>query len=355
MRIVFDLDDTICRTRNRDYANAEPLYGVIEKIRAAKSMGNYIIIHTARGMLSCNGNVEKAEKKNRKIIEDWLANNNVPYDEIIFGKPYADLYIDDKALNVPQWRQTGIELMTGFSGKPVYHVGEYVIKPTEDTAKVREWYDACSKLCTVSVKVPEIYSAGNGNITMEYIKGDVLSKVFHTALIPRLVLVTLKFRQVQDGKENDLSTYADFIEERANGCYGDFVREFRKQITAGKFKILQKCTFCHGDFTLQNIIADGNTLYLIDPSIKPWNNYLFDAAKMRASLNGLDAAISETGRIFQDVTEIFDSYYSEQEVEEIRWIEITHFIRVRHFAEKMNNSRSLGIIDNCIEILISKL
>lgn len=355
MRIVFDLDDTICRTRNRDYANSEPLNGVIDKIRTAKSMGNYIIIHTARGMLSCGGDVEKAEKKNRKIIEQWLLKNNVPYDEIIFGKPYADLYVDDKALNVLKWQQTGVELLQGFSGKPVYRVGDYIIKPTEDAVLIRDWYDEfLERCCTPTLKAPEIYSAGNGNITMSYISGGVLSRNLTKSILPNLVLATLKFKNVEY-VDNNLHTYADFIENRANGRYADFIKELRHKIEKGYFLKLQKGTFCHGDFTLQNIILKDNVLYLIDPSIKPWNSYLFDAAKMRASLNGLDAAISETGRIFQEYTELFDSYYTEQEVKEIRWIEITHFIRVRHFAEKMNNTRSLGIIDNCIESLISKL
>ena len=30
-----------------------------------------------------------------KITEDWLQKWNVPYDELVFGKPYADIYIDD--------------------------------------------------------------------------------------------------------------------------------------------------------------------------------------------------------------------------------------------------------------------
>jgi hypothetical protein len=32
-----------------------------------------------------------------KTLFAWLDKNNIPYDEIIFGKPLADIYIDDKA------------------------------------------------------------------------------------------------------------------------------------------------------------------------------------------------------------------------------------------------------------------
>lgn len=355
MRIVFDLDDTICRTRNRDYVNAEPLADVVDNIRKAKAMGHYIIIHTARGMLSCNGSVEKAEAKNRKTIEDWLDKNRVPYDEIFFGKPYADLYVDDKAVNLTEWCKTGVQVMLGFSGNEVYHVGNFVIKPSENAVMLREWFEQFIGFGIKFFKVPEIYSAGNGYLTMSYIKGNVLSDVFSPMFIPRLVLLLNTFKERKKDGVNDLLGYVDFIEKRANGNYNDFITNFRKKVKNKYFKVLQDVTFCHGDFTLQNIISSDEDLYLIDPSLKEWNNYLFDAAKMRASLNGLDVAISKNGKLYKEYAEKFDSYFSEQELNEMRWVEISHFIRVRHFAEMMSNARSISIIDSCIESLLSKL
>ena len=46
-------------------------------------------------MRTCNGDVAKVIEKIGKITEDWLEKWNVPYDELVFGKPYADIYIDD--------------------------------------------------------------------------------------------------------------------------------------------------------------------------------------------------------------------------------------------------------------------
>ena len=43
----------------------------------------------------CNGDVSKVIEKIGKITEDWLEKWKVPYDELIFGKPHADIYIDD--------------------------------------------------------------------------------------------------------------------------------------------------------------------------------------------------------------------------------------------------------------------
>ena len=64
-------------------------------MRNLKDQGHYLIIHTGRHMRTCNGDVAKVIEKIGKITEDWLEKWNVPYDELVFGKPYADIYIDD--------------------------------------------------------------------------------------------------------------------------------------------------------------------------------------------------------------------------------------------------------------------
>jgi len=97
MRIVFDLDGVICELKkpSESYADVIPKNDVIEKMRDLKKDGHYLIIHTGRHMRTCDGDVTKVIEKIGKITEDWLKEWKVPYDELIFGKPYADIYIDD--------------------------------------------------------------------------------------------------------------------------------------------------------------------------------------------------------------------------------------------------------------------
>ena len=97
MRVVFDLDGVICELKkpSESYADVIPKNDVIEKMREMKDQGDYLIIHTGRHMRTCNGDVSKVIEEIGKITEDWLQKWNVPYDELIFGKPYADVYIDD--------------------------------------------------------------------------------------------------------------------------------------------------------------------------------------------------------------------------------------------------------------------
>lgn len=100
---VFDLDHTICVPQKFDdterrYAQAEPIPHMIEYVRKLHNLGNTIIIHTARRMLTHRGDLRKIEADVGQVTRDWLKDNDVPYDQLIFGKPYGDVYVDDKAM-----------------------------------------------------------------------------------------------------------------------------------------------------------------------------------------------------------------------------------------------------------------
>ena len=106
MIYVFDLDDTICFPNHTmidtysKYSLAKPNPKVIDKIRWLKNEGHTIIIHSARRMLTHKGNLAAIENDVGSVTRQWLTEYAVPYDELIFGKPYGDAYVDDKAVNV---------------------------------------------------------------------------------------------------------------------------------------------------------------------------------------------------------------------------------------------------------------
>lgn len=99
-RICFDLDNTLCELRLPDqvYADVPPKPGASEYLKELKQKGYYIIIHTARHMLSCNSNLGRIIAIQAPIVTDWLLKHDIPYDELLFGKPLADYYVDDKAV-----------------------------------------------------------------------------------------------------------------------------------------------------------------------------------------------------------------------------------------------------------------
>lgn len=92
----FDLDNTICQTIGTDYANAQPINSMIEKINKLYS-SNRIIINTARGSISKVDYYDLTEKQ----LEKW----GVLYHELYVGsKVHADYYIDDKNLSVDDFQ-----------------------------------------------------------------------------------------------------------------------------------------------------------------------------------------------------------------------------------------------------------
>ena len=107
MRIAIDLDGTLCTLRrpNQTYADVVPLPGAVDRVRQLRAAGHTIIITTARHMATCEGNPGRVMQRIGKITLDWLESHGIEYDEIHFGKPNAELYIDDRAVRFVAWDQ----------------------------------------------------------------------------------------------------------------------------------------------------------------------------------------------------------------------------------------------------------
>jgi len=96
MIIYIDIDNTICRTLDTsDYSKSVPLIENIEKVRHLVDAGNDVSFWTARGTLS---KIDWSELTLRQL-EEWGV-GDIP---VIFGKPYFDLFIDDRVMNVEDW------------------------------------------------------------------------------------------------------------------------------------------------------------------------------------------------------------------------------------------------------------
>ena len=105
MRICIDFDGVICELKktNESYADVQPKYMAVDKLNELKANGHYIIIQTARHMKTCESNLGKVNARIAKQTLDWLEKYSIPYDEIYFGKPWAEVYIDDNAFRFQDW------------------------------------------------------------------------------------------------------------------------------------------------------------------------------------------------------------------------------------------------------------
>lgn len=100
---VFDIDGTICPIKGAEekYEDLVPYENVVDKIRYYKENGAKIILFTSRNMNSYGGNIGVINKRTARVLLDWLDRWEIPYDEIIYGKPWPGkkgFYVDDRTV-----------------------------------------------------------------------------------------------------------------------------------------------------------------------------------------------------------------------------------------------------------------
>lgn len=118
-RIIMDLDETICSTREGKYSESIPDLAIIQKLRDYRSLGFEIVISTSRNMRTYAGNVGKITANTLPVIISWLDRHEVPYDEIYVGKPWCGhegFYVDDRSIRPDEFAKLSydeIKVLTG--------------------------------------------------------------------------------------------------------------------------------------------------------------------------------------------------------------------------------------------------
>jgi hypothetical protein len=96
MKIVCDIDGVLCDEHDTDVSKRQPYPDRIAILNSLIDDGNEVDIYTSRGMKSTNNDPIASDLKYRAITEKQLADWNVKYSRLFFGKPNADIYIDNK-------------------------------------------------------------------------------------------------------------------------------------------------------------------------------------------------------------------------------------------------------------------
>lgn len=114
LSFIFDIDGTICPIKKKEekYEDLVPYAEMVEKIREYKNGGARIILFTSRNMNSYNGNIGMINANTAKIILAWLDKWEIPYDEIIYGKPWPGhkgFYVDDRTIRPNEFLNMSVD------------------------------------------------------------------------------------------------------------------------------------------------------------------------------------------------------------------------------------------------------
>ena len=317
MRFCFDLDGTLVTSplKTGDYSTVQPILRNIQYVRYLKSLGHTIIIHTARRMKTHQGNVGGVIRDIGKVTLDTLESLEIPYDEIYFGKPYADFYIDDKA--VPAYSQ--MQKMTGLyewynktdsrSFNTIQINGPVVTKYSSNTTKLDaeiNYYQHVPE--SISHLFPKLIDFSYGEkYLIEYVDSPTASILYVTeSLSPSQCMTilsqlsTIHHTTIDNHgitSEELWKYYLEKLEERTKGL---------QEVYPGIEVLVQYCSdflqqqidipisMIHGDPVFTNILCKEETCMFIDMrgtfanKQTLYGHTLYDYAKLYQSLIGYD-------------------------------------------------------------------
>ena len=91
MRYMFDMDNTLCTTNGTDYENADPIEPRITHVKELIEQGHDVAVYTARGDMHI-ASIPTMLNLTRSQLESWGL-GDIP----VYHKPWADVYVDDRA------------------------------------------------------------------------------------------------------------------------------------------------------------------------------------------------------------------------------------------------------------------
>ena len=340
-RFCFDLDNTLVTypVISGDYTTVRPIQKNIDFLKYLKSFNNTIIIYTARRMKTHKGDTGKVLADIGKITFETIEEFNIPYDEIYFGKPQADFYIDDLGVNCFD----DMEKLTGYNFEKFNirdfneiesNIIETFTKKSKDLSGEIYYYNNIPKQIKDLFPLLMKYDTNNTWYTIEKINGITLSEMYVDGLLTEGILTSVlesitRIQKTSISDDKNYNIYENYqnklIERYENFDYSgfessqkifnelyDFFNNYEKN-NKGKRKII------HGDPVFTNILINSNQkIKFIDmrgklgKDLTLYGDYLYDWAKIYQSIIGYDEILHEKN-VSKDykirMISVFENYF----------------------------------------------
>ena len=336
MRVCFDLDNTLVTYPSipGDYTSVLPIEPMIQIARKLHEDGHTIIIYTARRMKTHSGNVGAVMKDIGAITFNTLDTFKIPYDEIVFGKPIADVYIDDRAVNpyrgdlksmglfIEQEMKQIINFLPSNKYNKLGVINNNVVKSgNADLLKGQLFfYKNIPSNTSIQSYFPKLIMSSEAShmITMEleYIKGIPLYTLFkHEMLSSNHMNILMDMIQVLH------NTYSPVVAPTIEQIANHYIDKFKKRLSDRSIYTFENCDdvikhyvqkleeYCwssrlrsvniiHGDLWLSNMMLSFNgDIKLIDMRgevdgvLTLGGDPIYDYAKIYQSLRGFDTLL----------------------------------------------------------------
>lgn len=111
---IFDIDGTLCPVKKtgQRYEDLVPDEAMVERLREYREAGAKIVLFTSRNMRTYEGSIGLINANTAKVMLAWLDKWDIPYDEIIYGKPWPGdkgFYVDDRTVRPDEFLNHSIE------------------------------------------------------------------------------------------------------------------------------------------------------------------------------------------------------------------------------------------------------
>ena len=357
LRVCFDFDNTLVTYPKivNDYTSVEPIIKNIEFLKYLKKFGHTIIIYTARRMKTHTGNIGKILCDIGKITFDTIERFNIPFDEIYFGKPYADIYIDDLALNCFDDLEKSLGFyIDGIKPREFNELASNSVdiftKKSNDLSGEIYYYNNIPKQLKDLFPILIDYDANNKWYTIEKIDGLTVTSMYLSELltVDNLKHIMNSIKRIQsekiDGNIDNINIYANYCQKmekryksynyskfnNSNQIYNSIYGELEEYEKNNKGRI----SMIHGDPVMTNIIINnfGKIKFIdmrgkIGDDLAIYGDWLYDWAKLYQSLIGYDEylqnkTISEQYKkqMINAFKEYFFELYSEDNYDNLKLI-----------------------------------
>ena len=92
----FDIDNILCISPNNNYKKSKPIKKNIRLVNYLINNGHFVKLFTSRYMGRNKDNIKKAKAQGYKKTYLQLKNWGLKFNELRFGKPSYDYFLDDK-------------------------------------------------------------------------------------------------------------------------------------------------------------------------------------------------------------------------------------------------------------------